>query len=126
MSAIGGIYITINEVMTANDQLFKMAYYEINLNVLREGRVLNISSLDIVPGDVVFVDQAIKIPFEGVLLEGELLINECALTGESVPVMKKGEDVEKYRKMEHLSKGCYLYEGTTIVQINCKKTMKVW
>lgn len=76
-----------------------MAYYEIRLNVLREGKVANISSLEIVPGDVVFVDQNIKIPFEGVLMEGELLVNECALTGESVPVMKKGEDVERYKKM---------------------------
>lgn len=33
-----------------------MAYYDINLNVLREGRVINISSLDIVPGDVVLIN----------------------------------------------------------------------
>jgi P-type E1-E2 ATPase len=34
-----------------------------------------------VPGDIVFLKEPIKIPFDGVLLEGSVLINECALTG---------------------------------------------
>ncbi len=61
------------------------------VNVLREGKVESISSIDVVPGDIVFLKDAIKIPFEGVILEGSALINECALTGESVPVVKKAD-----------------------------------
>ena len=45
------------------DKIFKMAYYEITLNVLRDGQVKPISSLDIVPGDIVFLKDPIKIPF---------------------------------------------------------------
>ncbi len=40
-----------------------MAYYDIPVNVLREDKVLNISSVDIVPGDIVFLKEQIKIPF---------------------------------------------------------------
>ncbi len=40
-----------------------------------------ISSFDVVPGDLVFFSKNMRVPFEGVLLEGEMLINECALTG---------------------------------------------
>lgn len=58
-----------------------MAYYDIPLNVLRENNVLQISSVDVVPGDIVFLKDAIKLPFEGIILEGSALINECALTG---------------------------------------------
>lgn len=61
------------------------------VKVLREGKVESISSIDVVPGDIVFLKEAIKIPFEGVILEGSALINECALTGESVPVVKKAD-----------------------------------
>lgn len=64
-----------------NNKIFAMAYYEIQVNTLRDGEVKSISSLDIVPGDIVFLKDPIKIPFEGIILEGSALINECALTG---------------------------------------------
>ncbi len=51
------------------------------MNALRDGKVIEVSSLDLVPGDVVFLKKPIKIPFEGIILEGNALINECALTG---------------------------------------------
>ena len=68
-----------------------MAYYEVKVHALREGTVQEVSSLDLVPGDVVFLKSPIKIPFEGIILEGSALINECALTGESVPIVKKAD-----------------------------------
>ena len=40
-----------------------------------------LSSDEIVPGDIVFINQPMKIPFDGFLLGGELLVNESALTG---------------------------------------------
>lgn len=52
-----------------------MAYYEVKVNVLRSGEVSEISSIDVVPGDVVFLKDSIKIPFEGIILEGSALIN---------------------------------------------------
>ena len=45
-----------------------MAYYDIPVNVLRENTVLQISSVDIVPGDIVFLKDAIKLPFEAIIL----------------------------------------------------------
>lgn len=45
-----------------------MAYYDIPVNVLRGNEVVRISSVDVVPGDVVFLKDTIKIPFEGVIL----------------------------------------------------------
>jgi P-type E1-E2 ATPase len=48
-----------------------------------------LSSVEVAPGDIVFLKHQIKIPFDGIVLEGDALINECALTGESVPVLKK-------------------------------------
>ena len=52
-----------------------MAYYDIPVNVLRENNVVQISSVDVVPGDIVFLKDAIKLPFEAIILEGSALIN---------------------------------------------------
>lgn len=40
-----------------------------------------VSSVDIVPGDIAFIKGVMKLPFDGLLLGGSVLINECALTG---------------------------------------------
>ena len=75
ISALIGIAFTISDVKSVNAQIHEMSYYDVPLSVLREGKVDKISSLEVVPGDVVFMNQAIKLPFDGILLEGEMLIN---------------------------------------------------
>jgi P-type E1-E2 ATPase len=78
--------------------------------VLREGKVQSISSLDVVPGDIVFLKKPIKLPFEAILLEGSALINECALTGESVPVVKKADSFYELIDLNHkIDKSAYLF-----------------
>ena len=42
-----------------------------------------------------FIKESMKIPFDAILLSGSALCNECSITGESVPVIKKAEDVKK-------------------------------
>jgi P-type E1-E2 ATPase len=83
--------VNLYQRIKLNNKIFNMAYYEVPLHALRDDKVIEISSLDVVPGDVVFLKKPIKIPFEGIILEGSALINECALTGESVPVVKKAD-----------------------------------
>lgn len=57
-------------MIKVNDKIFEMSYYEIPLHVLRNGNVIEMSSMNIVPGDLVFFNKPIRLPFEGVLLEG--------------------------------------------------------
>lgn len=45
-----------------------MAYYETDVNVLREDKVVKISSKDVVPSDIVFLKNPLSIPFDGVIL----------------------------------------------------------
>lgn len=86
-----GVIINLVQMVELNNKIFAMAYYEIEVNVLRNGSVVKISSFDVVPGDIVFLKDPVKLPFEAIILEGSALINECALTGESVPVVKKAD-----------------------------------
>jgi Ca2+-transporting ATPase len=67
--------------------------------VLRDGMIREVESRDLVPGDVVILETGAIIPADLRLNEAiNLKVQESALTGESVPVLKqteelKGEDI---------------------------------
>ena len=62
-TSLVAIFITVYELLTLNIKIHEMAYYEVHVNVLRNGEVLEVISPDIVPGDIVFLKESIKIPF---------------------------------------------------------------
>ncbi len=60
------------------------------VRVRRKGEVEQISAEDLVPGDIVLLNEGDRIPADGRILESiNMQIDESALTGESVPVTKK-------------------------------------
>tara|TARA_Y100000310_G_scaffold342814_1_gene447589 strand:+ start:3527 stop:6079 length:2553 start_codon:yes stop_codon:yes gene_type:complete len=57
--------------------------------VLRNGKELEILTENLVPGDIIFVEEGDKIPADCRLIESiELQVDEASLTGESSPVTK--------------------------------------
>jgi Ca2+-transporting ATPase len=59
------------------------------VRVRRGGNIVQISAEDLVPGDIVLLDEGDRVPADGRLIESiNLQIDESALTGESVPVDK--------------------------------------
>ncbi len=57
--------------------------------VIRDGKKINISSIDLVPGDIVLLESGSKIPADLRLIESrDLKVDESMLTGESLPVLK--------------------------------------
>ena len=72
--------------------------------VLRDGKWLSIDSVNLVVGDIVSLQSGDKVPADVRLLKcRDLQVDESALTGESVPVIKK-EDVlrsEERRGRQH-------------------------
>ncbi len=63
--------------------------------VLRGGSQLEIPTREIVPGDIVVLDQGNKIPADGRVIEStNLSVDEALLTGESEPVEKNNKLIE--------------------------------
>ena len=57
--------------------------------VIREGKTLHIPSVNLVPGDVIVLEEGKYIPADARLIEeAEMQVNESSLTGESKPVAK--------------------------------------
>ncbi|HET9017457.1 MAG TPA: cation-transporting P-type ATPase [Thermomicrobiaceae bacterium] len=74
--------------------------------VWRDGWRQVIPAGEIVPGDVVFLQEGDVIPADGALLRGrQLMVDESVLTGESQPVLK---DVDEAPAVD-------LYAGTTLL-----------
>jgi heavy metal translocating P-type ATPase len=62
--------------------------------VIRDGQVVEIPTQDVIVGDHVVVYPGDQIPVDGVVLEGTGIIDQCKLTGESVPVTRSiGDEV---------------------------------
>lgn len=92
--------LTLKETLKANmiayDNEFKEQIFEVEASSLRVGDLLLIKTGEQVPADCK-------------ILWGEVLVNESIITGESLPVEKKGKDI--------LVGGSTLTEGTAKAQV---------
>jgi len=74
----------------AMDELKKLSTPQVE--VLRNGLPVMLSSVDLVPGDIIFLEAGTLLPADMRLFEtNSLFIDESSLTGESVPVNKTSE-----------------------------------
>ena len=88
--------------------------------VLRNGHETQILSTDLVPGDVIILEEGDKIPADARLISANNLeVNESALTGESMPVQKNANWIgqEKEALADRLN---YVYTGTVVVKGNAR------
>lgn len=86
------------------------------VRVIRDGRVLEVDSKGLVPGDVMLLEAGVQIAADGRLLEAvNLQVREAALTGEAEAVTKQAELVlpEETSVGDRLN---LVYQGTEVVQ----------
>lgn len=67
----------------------------------------------IIPGDQVIVHMGNVIPFDGVVTEGDALVNQASMTGEGLPVRKEAGS--------YVYAGTVLEEGEIVVQVKQTK-----
>ena len=81
--------------------------------VLRDGKKKKIDAQELVPGDVVILKSGDKVPADLRLFEAsDLQIDEAALTGESVPVDKKTNELDEDTPLGDRS--CMAFSGTLV------------
>lgn len=100
--------ITEGRSKKAADALSKMTE-NIEVRVLRDGEIHQISKSELVPGDIVYIETGDMVPADGRLIETiNLKIREDMLTGESDDVSKKCDVVVPMEEIE--SKGALVVQ----------------
>lgn len=77
--------------------------------LLREGQEVLVDAASVKTGDRIVVHMGNVIPFDGIVLEGEALVNQASLTGEALPVRKTSEG--------YVYAGTVLEEGELTVEV---------
>ncbi len=73
----------------------------------RDGEIIRIPGKEVVPGDMVVLNEGDRVPADGILIETtHLSIDESMLTGESLPVLKSEHDLTNKK----------VFSGTLVVQ----------
>ena len=116
--------LNLKDIKTNLMKIRSMAFYVTYVDVYRrkkngeEVKIAGMTSSELVPGDVITLTNEMKIPCDCVILQGQALLNECSLTGESIPVTKFaiGQNKEVYDPNFH--KNFTVYEGTEVLQTN--------
>ncbi|CAM1321396.1 ATP13A3 (predicted) [Pycnogonum litorale] len=121
------IMYTVYEMRKSSIALRDAIHSESQVCVIRDGQEVEVSSLDVVPGDVLVIPPGVSsMECDAVLISGNCVVNESMLTGESVPVMKvtlMNDDSVKYSFAAH--KKSTLFCGTKILQTGGQRTLAV-
>ena len=121
--------ISVYETHKNLKQIQKMSKYSCPINVYRrnendEIEMKNISSIDLVPGDLYEIpEDGLSLPCDTILIQGTVIVNESMLTGESTPIIKlnlPNNDIIFDTKNSESDKHI-LFCGTKIVQ---KRSLK--
>lgn len=87
-----------------------------HITVLRDGIEKIINSSDLVPGDIMYVAEGVKVPADGIVLkESTLCIDESSLTGEAEGVWKITTEDRGINSTDYWRRD-YCYGGTLVTQ----------
>ncbi|KAJ1992246.1 hypothetical protein GGI26_002398 [Coemansia sp. RSA 1358] len=123
--SVSGIVETLVETRRNTRKIKEMAHFSCFVRILRDGAWRDSNSEELLPGDVFEVVSGMHIlPCDAVLLEGDCIVNESMLTGESVPVAKVPVVPSVFGKMRLASSTFgsdiakhVLFSGTKLVRV---------
>lgn len=92
------------------------------VHVLRDGQTVRIASEELTYGDIVHVEEGMKVPADGRLIDAnQVQADEALLTGESLPVHKQAAalhgEQKVYDQRNMLFKGTYVKSGSGLLLI---------
>lgn len=83
-------------------------------NVIRNGSLVQVQKDSLVPGDVIFLTPNSVVPADARLIDGNVIVDESTLTGESEPTTKTSEPLDTPTEEVFQAKNI-IFAGTNIV-----------
>jgi len=107
---------TVQEGKAQNTLLALKKFIETRATVLRDGKEIIISDHDVVPGDIILLQEGEKVPADArVILSSNLKIDEASLTGESEPVEKFSETILSDKDLPTTDQSNMVFRGTNVL-----------
>ena len=104
---------------TASDVIHKLiSTVKTKSKVLRDGKIKDIVSENIVSGDIIILESGDKVPADCKIFESkDIFVNEATLTGETYPIEKSdiailNKDVPLRKRLNSLFMGSFVISGT--------------
>lgn len=93
---------------------------KIKCKVIRDGKVQETSIDDVVVGDYILLQAGDKVPADGVMVNGEIKVDQSALNGESEEATKTTPNSElEYGKEDDLLSSDRVFRGTIVTEGEC-------
>lgn len=94
-----------------------------HVKVIRDEHEMVIASADLVPGDLMIIQEGVKIPADGTVVKcNDLCVDESSLTGEAEGVWKVTSDnvvnTNDYWRKDYCYAGTLVTQGTAVVLVN--------
>ena len=109
---------TIQEGKAQNTLLALKKFVETKATVLRDGVGIIIPDYNLVPGDIIFLQEGERVPADArIIISNSLKVDQASLTGESEPVFKIAEKIDK-ENIPVADRRNMVFKGTHIVAGN--------
>lgn len=122
LATVVGFIVEVNA--NKKFQLLNQVNDDIQVKVVRDGKITEVPRKDIVVGDVVLLETGEEVPADGELLDSMMLsINESTLTGEPMinkthkPEDAKNKEKEVTYPSNHVMRGTTVMEGHGVMRV---------
>ena len=93
-----------------------------HIKVIRDGKEIQIASVDLVPGDIMMIFEGVKIPADGFIITcNDLCVDESSLTGEAEGVWKvstANSMSSEYWRKDYCYAGTLVTQGSAVVRVD--------
>ncbi|MDW8237728.1 MAG: heavy metal translocating P-type ATPase, partial [Aquificaceae bacterium] len=132
-----GDYLSSLVESKAYEKIEKLFSYKEDMawKIAEDGQVIRVKAIDLSKGELIAVYAGEKIPVDGVVKEGDALVNQASLTGESNPVHKKAgdkvyagtfvEDGKLYINVEEVGENTVVAKIARIVEESIKEPINL-
>ncbi len=120
---IGSAVLSFFQEYSASNAIEQLrAKVQAETTVLRDGKLMNLPSVKVVPGDIIKLSAGSLVPADGLILESlNFFVNQSILTGESLPSEKEStvvdEDASTEERVNCVFMGTNVQSGSATVLV---------